>query len=1171
MVELNFSEIAANALAQGYITQDKYDDLVKSGQIEPQSPTMPIPSTAPSFIPFSQQQEQRNQWLKHATTGEIRAVSQREYAKVAPIWKGPAPTFDEMQLAGVEYGKKEQGWVTEDVGYQIGDKIVTAEDVASGKEPTYQKAIAEMQRKDEEEAKRPQGYFEIAPDGVRTWIDPSAIELGIKPTYEEASEKAKKAEADYQVQLASVQAETAKSEAEYAEWEKANNKFKPFTNEKGEIDVVEAYRHESITKKDWQTVFGKDTQQVIAGVRDSLKTQYQYDKAFAVMQKAGAVNADGSVSPVIAVQNGVTPRQWADLFKDDKQALGAYSEAVKALKNTVADPKDGQLYDKNWYTPYVNAGIFKTPEDARLTFSKHGMRGVQAYADAQQAGLTESAYGGGVSKKTVKTILNTPYTKLQTGFDGLTSEQKATTVSLAMTRAMTDVPADKMRDNLVSMGFDAKAADAIVRSRSTQLDQKTLDEISPSVSNAMQKMPESERNRILDEYRYGLVGKQTQPLLHTAVSMIPVVGTVMSVRERGFKSGWTIASFAVDAILVAELAKAATAGARQYTLVGETGRLKAGAKGFAQSLVPRGKLSEVMVASVKDPILQTTDRMRWGYIPLASLEHGYHTSKIPIRIVGSPEDAMKVRDLLMEKFIAGEKPVIEYKGTTYKLNTPFIKESFSGGPDIAWTMKPGATVEPEGLYSGVGLHTRFVKSTSGGRVPEGGKPGALMLSRTQAQKTISSAKTYSGTAEAERVTRGGTTFSGVKPIGYSRTAEGQQFTIASEGSIPIMQRLAAKLGEPVLEGRSLLKPAVEVTKDGKKVKIKPINLVEEANLWDKAASEAEKAGDYAKAKRYREEAQSYRREVLTRPMTSPTARALAQHFYVAAVQAYDEAVKLRSSSRPESRKLSSDYASLSDVIRQSADYLRELSRNRVLLQKYNRVIADTNPRLRVERTGRGTARLIAISRLPQSGRGEGSRTEMTSVTGRVPARVPGRTPPRSPIPSRMPPRIPTTSIVRTPELPRVPGRRVPGTKPPRVPSVPRIPSVPRVPGKGMPPKPPSKGKPETKSRKESGKGRMPKGTVAWKQGFIWIIIKPPYDKTEVVTDPPKGATVVDGPRSAYETIQELGGKVPKDFQVDVGVFDVAITGGERRGKRLRFIKPKRETTSPLTIKRVRNS
>ena len=88
-----------------------------------------------------------------------------------------------------------------------------------------------------------------------------------------------------------------------------------------------------------------------------------------------------------------------------------------------------------------------------------------------------------------------------------------------------------------------------------------------------------------------------------------------------------------------------------------------------------------------------------------------------------------------------------------------------------------------------------------------------------------------------------------------------------------------------------------------------------------------------------------------------------------------------------------------------------------------------------------------------------------------------------------------------------------------------------------------------KPEKEQEVAPVP-GTIVWRQGFVWKMIPPPYDMEKAISllEPPEGA-VRTNLRTPKETIQVIGGPVPHDVSLDLGVVDVFIEAG---GKNIRF-------------------
>lgn len=80
------------------------------------------------------------------------------------------------------------------------------------------------------------------------------------------------------------------------------------------------------------------------------------------------------------------------------------------------------------------------------------------------------------------------------------------------------------------------------------------------------------------------------------------------------------------------------------------------------------------------------------------------------------------------------------------------------------------------------------------------------------------------------------------------------------------------------------------------------------------------------------------------------------------------------------------------------------------------------------------------------------------------------------------------------------------------------------------------------------------GAVAWKQGFIYKMIYPPYGKWNIENRlrPFPGVRTVTGVRSAYETIVRIGGKLPPTIKRDMGIMDITVTTIAGKKPELRF-------------------
>lgn len=84
------------------------------------------------------------------------------------------------------------------------------------------------------------------------------------------------------------------------------------------------------------------------------------------------------------------------------------------------------------------------------------------------------------------------------------------------------------------------------------------------------------------------------------------------------------------------------------------------------------------------------------------------------------------------------------------------------------------------------------------------------------------------------------------------------------------------------------------------------------------------------------------------------------------------------------------------------------------------------------------------------------------------------------------------------------------------------------------------------------------GAIAWKQGFMYILIFPPYGEKNIAYSkkPFPGVRTVDGAQSAFITATRIGGKVPEKLARKLGFFDLKITtpkGGKPKLKYTRRI------------------
>jgi hypothetical protein len=188
-----------------------------------------------------------------------------------------------------------------------------------------------------------------------------------------------------------------------------------------------------------------------------------------------------------------------------------------------------------------------------------------------------------------------------------------------------------------------------------------------------------------------------------------------------------------------------------------------------------------------------------------------------------------------------------------------------------------------------------------------------------------------------------------------------------------------------------------------------------------------------------------------------------------------------------------------------------------------------------------TSRITVDSRLPVE-------TARTIEPPRPPTPVPPR-PPTPPRPPEPPPRPPVPPRPPTPVPPRPPTPPRPPESPPRPPVSPREPEPPRRP----PPDPKLPFKIKLPDGRELTQSQLD-GAIAWKQGWCFKMLYPPYGQENIVNTrkPLDIVKYLEGPGSAYATVVARGVNVPPTILRDMGVFDLRLSvPGAQNGRTVR--------------------
>jgi hypothetical protein len=96
--------------------------------------------------------------------------------------------------------------------------------------------------------------------------------------------------------------------------------------------------------------------------------------------------------------------------------------------------------------------------------------------------------------------------------------------------------------------------------------------------------------------------------------------------------------------------------------------------------------------------------------------------------------------------------------------------------------------------------------------------------------------------------------------------------------------------------------------------------------------------------------------------------------------------------------------------------------------------------------------------------------------------------------------------------------------------------------------------------------------ICWRQGFGWWVIKYPYKTkkdTYFTRQKPAGAYDVKGSGSAYKTIQALGGDPDVVVSINLGIFDVSVTGRSLQYKRKSNTIRRKSRNNPASLKSIR--
>jgi len=233
------------------------------------------------------------------------------------------------------------------------------------------------------------------------------------------------------------------------------------------------------------------------------------------------------------------------------------------------------------------------------------------------------------------------------------------------------------------------------------------------------------------------------------IAATPIYGTVHTWDD--MSNGWRAASIMADVLTIVPFVGGMSAAARMSVGTGKTARIAAASKAIPSLVWEEIKAPVTMVkAPVKTAkwLKQELGGMAMTGlhpkgIPLSVASQAEHTGRLWIELAGSPEDAMRIRDILMGKALAGDlsadglamhieggkvyslRPsrVLQELGAGAAHSSPDVREMVEQGIEVKW--REGQGEAGQGLFVAEEAKPRFQISSA-----HGDKPGMADIPKT---------------------------------------------------------------------------------------------------------------------------------------------------------------------------------------------------------------------------------------------------------------------------------------------------------------------------------------------------------------------------------------------------------------------------------------------------------
>lgn len=304
-------------------------------------------------------------------------------------------------------------------------------------------------------------------------------------------------------------------------------------------------------------------------------------------------------------------------------------------------------------------------------------------------------------------------------------------------------------------------------------------------------------------------------------------------------------SIGIDALTIIPVAKGAGMAAREVGTAERALRLKAAAKGAVSELLAPVNPARQYDTAVDIALHPVQTAKTAGKNLLSIVEDIAHPKKIPEAVITtsngtvrlrvsettSAEEAMEIRDKLMQTAKGGEKPVVEADGVRYELNTsPLMKEAggglahatgqgekFEKGAIVKVKYDAAGNLMPpseQGLFMSNEPLPRFAGTSAFGKTGE--KAAIIIVSPETAKKAVSSEKLYKSSqglvAEMESKFKVGTEIPAPKQKLFTRVGpEANRVEIYLEKPLSTMQIAKLKALGIAETIKAPFKPPITIT------------------------------------------------------------------------------------------------------------------------------------------------------------------------------------------------------------------------------------------------------------------------------------------------------------------------------------------------------------------------